>query len=437
MRIAFETHGCRLNRADTEAIVADAVGQGHELVATVEQADVFVLNGCTITHEADADARASIRRARRRNPEARIVVTGCYANSAAESVAADPEVWAVIGNGDKHRLASLLERDTPQVVELTRLTHRLPYTNLPAAPANDRSRAHLKVQDGCNYRCSFCIVPQVRGRSRSLGIDEAVAQLRSLVAAGVPEVVLTGVHLGTWGWDLGERGGLARLLRELLPHLGPARLRLGSLDPHEVDDALIELFADAGDSLCRHLHLPVQSGDPEVLRRMRRGHGVQELAEVTGRLVGAAPNITIGSDIIVGFPGESDEAFGNTVALVDRLPIAYVHVFSYSRRSGTDADGMSEQIPPEVKASRSQTLRDVSAARWQRHCETRVGRDLDVVVHKTRDRRSGELVGLSSENIRVRFDGDDGLLGRRCTLTLDGMDGGTGLGRLSGYAPEA
>jgi threonylcarbamoyladenosine tRNA methylthiotransferase MtaB len=312
---------------------------GHAVVPFGAAADVVVVNSCTITHDADADTRQLVRRAARGG--ARVVVTGCMASADPEALAAMPEVALILGNREKERFVELAlgTGDGARVhVAAVDLTRRVRMTRLRPASDPRRSRAYLKIQDGCDYRCSFCIVPQVRGRSASLPVAEAAAQLRGLVAAGVPEVVLTGVHLGTYGRDLTPRTDLAGLVRALLPELGAARLRLGSVDPHEVDDELIAVFGDP--RVCRHLHLPVQSGDDGVLRAMRRGHRADDLRRLVPRLVAAVPGMFVGTDVIAGFPGETPEAFAATQALLGELPLAGMHVFTYSERAGTAAATM-------------------------------------------------------------------------------------------------
>src|SRR5690606_31506718 len=250
MRFAVETHGCRLNQAETDALVAQLEARGHQRVG-VEQAELYLLNSCAITHEADADARAAIRRARRKNPSARLVITGCHANAEPEQLAAMPELAAVLGNGEKQgvalldRLESVAEpRDGSKLIAVESLTRRVRAREWshPAAATPGRSRPLLKIQDGCDYQCSFCIVPQVRGRSRSVAPEQVVAQLEQQVAAGAAEVVLTGAHLGLWGRELGQGMRLADLLERLMLAVPEARLRLGSVDPHEVDEPLIALL---------------------------------------------------------------------------------------------------------------------------------------------------------------------------------------------------
>mgnify|MGYP002619642366 CR=1 FL=1 len=405
---------------------AAARREGHE-VCKADEADVIVVNGCTITHEADADVRKLVRRLHRSNEAARIVVTGCYANADPSAAAALPGVSLVLGNLDKPDLPQWLPRLTSASradgerphVAVTDLVRARPSTPLDAAPPSDRARALLKVQDGCNYRCAFCIVPRVRGDSRSLPLPTVIERLRMLVEQGVPEVVLTGVHLGTWGRDLRPRRTLAELVTELLPHLGGARLRLSSIDPHEVDDALVHTIAEHPDRICRHLHLPVQAGDPEVLRRMRRGHTVEDFERLVERLDRAVPGIAIGTDVIVGFPGEDAAAFERTRALLHQLPLAYHHVFTYSVRAQTAAASMPGHLDPRTKSERNRVLRELSAVQSRAFAQRFAGQSLDAVVH-LRPRRGRDRLDVLTDNyLRLPWHGDPGRAGRRVRVRVD------------------
>lgn len=422
MRVAFATLGCRLNQFESDALERMAQEAGHEVVDAAAAPEVVVVNTCTITHEADADARQLVRRAARSG--ARVVVTGCWATAAPDEAAALPGVALVVGNREKERLFALLGEPAAERVHVAPvdLLRRVRVARLRPAPDPQRSRAYLKIQDGCDYRCSFCIVPRVRGRSSSVPVEEVRRQLGELVAAGVPEVVLTGVHLGIYGRDLRPRATLAGLIAELLPRLGDARLRLGSVDPHEVDDALIGLLA--GDRrLCRYLHLPVQSGDDEVLRRMRRGHTAADLRELVPRLAREVPGIGLGTDVIVGFPGESDEAFAATHALLAALPLASLHVFSYSPRAGTDAAGLSGQVPAETRQRRCAALRALSAAKSRAFAAGQVGQTLPAVVHRVRHRRTGRLVARADNGLTVLAEGPDARLGRSVRVEVVDAEG--------------
>lgn len=398
MRVALCTHGCRCNQADGDAIAAHLAAAGHEIVATAAEADAFVLNTCTITTRADADARRTLRALRRDHPGLRLVATGCWATGAPEEAAALSD--AVLGNGDKAGVLAALGSDAPHV-RVSALT-RDRSGALPAAAPIRRARALLKVQDGCNYGCAFCIVPRVRGPSRSWPIEEVSRQLDVLVAAGVPEIVVTGIHLGTWGRDLRPRARLCDLVAALLPRLGGARLRLSSIDPHEVDDDLLGLLAGARGKLCRHLHMPVQSADEGVLRRMRRGHDALAFVRAVERAATRVPGIAIGTDVIAGFPGEDDDAFARTLARLRALPLSYVHAFSYSERPGTAAAGMEGSVPRAVRAARTRSLVELSRQKAEAFAASLAHTRADVVVHARPD-REGRKVGITDNHVRLRL----------------------------------
>ena len=457
MRVAIDTHGCRLNQAESDAIAAALAAQGHELVGSLEQADCYVLNTCTITHEADADARAAIRRATRTRPGLAVVVTGCHATAEPEQLAALPGVRAVVGNLDKQRLEPLLaaigRSEPPQpepgfvaIDRLTRRRERPPVWQLEPARAPERTRPLLKVQDGCDLQCSFCIVPQVRGRSRSLPLERAAEQLATLHEH--PEVVLTGAHLGLWGRELEREGGhgsrgrgsrasrLGELVGGLLAAQPSARLRLGSVDPHEVEDDLIALLVrgvdpSSGAGLCQHIHLPVQSGDDELLRAMRRAHDVAALERLVPKLRADAPGLAIGTDVIVGFPGERDDAFERTLALFERLTIAFAHVFVWSPRAGTPAINLPDRVAPELAAKRSKALREQVASTRRRFLLEQIGQERSAVILRRRDRRSGELVAYTDNAIELRLAGPDALLGSRALVRVEALIEGRARGCLA------
>jgi threonylcarbamoyladenosine tRNA methylthiotransferase MtaB len=423
MRIAFATVGCRLNQFETDALRGKALMAGHEVVSFEAVADAYVINTCTITAEADADSRQLARRAVRRNPAALVTVTGCYAQAAPESVAAIPGVDLVLGNTEKPDLLGRLAAAGKgaariQVGDVSREGGIDEYG--PGIDA-DRTRAFLKVQDGCNYRCSFCIVPSVRGANRSQAPDRVVAEIRRLHGAGFPEVVLTGIHLGTYGRDLDPPTSLGALCRRIAELPEAPRLRLSSLDPHEVRPDLIRLLAESS-RFCRHLHLPLQSGDEQVLRRMRRGHTAAQFRALVERLVTQVPGIAVTGDVIVAFPGESDRAFQNTVDLLQELPIAGMHVFGYSPRPGTDAATYAGQLPKAVRAERSRTLRALAAAKAQAFRRRFVGTVLEVAV-LDRGEQGAMLEGLSDNYLQVWFRGDGALRGRLARVRVDAATG--------------
>jgi threonylcarbamoyladenosine tRNA methylthiotransferase MtaB len=431
MRIAFATVGCRLNQFETDALRGKAQAEAYRLVPFDAPADVYVINTCTITAEADADSRRLVRQAVRRNPSALVAVTGCYAQTAPEAVAAIPGVDLVLGNGEKADLLARLggvRKDADPRVLVGDVAGRRRVDEYGPAIDTDRTRAFLKIQDGCNYHCSFCIVPQVRGPNRSQRPEAILGEIRRLHAAGFPEVVLTGVHLGTYGRDLSPATSLAELCRKIADLPEAPRIRLSSLDPHEVKADLIRLLA-ASPRFCRHLHLPLQSGDERILRRMRRGHTAAQFRELVERLVAEVAGIAVSGDVIVGFPGEDDRAFQNTCELLESVPIAGMHVFSYSRRRGTDAAGYPGHAPKLVKAERSRILRALAARKAQAFRRQFLGEILEVVVL---DRRGpdGLLEGLSDNYLRVWFPGESGLRGGMARVRVEQVTGRGLLGSL-------
>jgi len=433
MRIAFATVGCRLNQFETDALRGRAQAEGHQVVPFDAIADVYVINTCTITAEADADSRRLTRQVVRRNPAALVAVAGCYAQVAPDAVAAIPGVDLVLGNGEKPQLLAHVQaapKNGRACVLVGTTGGRQEFDEYGPGIDSDRTRAFLKVQDGCNYRCSFCVVPQVRGRNRSQQPVRILEEVRRLHAAGFPEVVLTGIHLGTYGRDLMPPSSLAELCQRIAGMEEAPRIRLSSLDPHEVKSDLIQLLAGSS-RFCRHLHLPLQSGDEEILRRMRRGHTAAQFRELVERLVADVPGIAISGDVIVGFPGEDDQAFQRTYDLLESLPLAGMHVFSYSRRPRTDAAGYPDQVSRAVKATRSRALRALAARKAQVFRRRFLGETLKVVV-LDRDGPDGLLEGLSDNYLRVFFAGDLALRGGVAKVQVEQVTGRGLVGSLCG-----
>ena len=430
MQIAFATVGCRLNQFETDALRGRAQAEGHEVVPFEAAADLYVINTCTITAEADADSRRLARQAVRRNPSALVAVTGCYAQAAPEAVAAIPGVDLVLGNREKSILLThvrAVRKNGGARVTVGNVKDDREVDDYGPGIDPDRTRAFLKVQDGCNYSCSFCIVPEVRGGNRSQHPDKILAEIGRLHAAEFPEVVLTGIHLGTYGRDLRPATSLAELCLRIASLEEAPRIRLSSLDPHEVKPDLIRLLALP--RFCRHLHLPLQSGDERILRQMRRGHTAAQFRDLVERLEAEVPGVAVSGDVIVGFPGEDGEAFQRTYDLLESLPIAGLHVFSYSRRPGTDAARSPHQISKVVKAERSRALRALADRKAQAFRRRFLGEILTVVV-LDRDGPEGLLEGLSDNYLRVWFAGDPGLRGRVATVRAEAVTGRGLLGSL-------
>ena len=397
-RFAVLTLGCKVSQYDGEALASLLEASGAVRVENPAEADVVLVNTCTVTNRADADARRLVRRVRRENPDARVVVTGCLAQRDPEGVAGRTGADLVVGNTAKTALPDLLERGRfPAVVAPGFGVAPGIFTAPLQGPRPGKSRAFLKIQEGCDQRCTFCIVPSVRGPERSVPGAVVVREVGRLAGLGYPEIVLCGVHLGSWGHDTGET--LAGLLRELDEMPGRFRVRLSSIEPWGVDDDLLEAMAGSS-RVAPHLHLPLQSGCDATLHRMRRPYTAAEFADLLDRVRSVLPRVTVGTDLIVGFPGEDEAEFEATEAFLESQPIDLVHVFSYSPRDGTPAARM--KAPPQrVAKVRLQRVRRLFGQRRAAWLARQVGAEEDVVV------------------LRCDGEGSRGLTGRYAPVRLD------------------
>jgi threonylcarbamoyladenosine tRNA methylthiotransferase MtaB len=408
-RVSFWTLGCRLNQHDTAAMRADLVRGGYAEAQPGDEPDVVVVNTCTVTARADQEARQLIRRLAREHPRARLVVTGCYAQRAPAEVAAIPGVARVLGIAERERIAA--ELGSPAGIAVTPGRARRDLAT--SAPVTfGRTRALLKIQDGCDAFCSYCIVPYVRGRSRSLPIAAALEQARRLLDAGFHELVVTGADLGAYGHDLGREtdGHLPRLVEALLSLSGAHRVRLSSIEPHKVDPALVSLLGTEP-RLCPHLHLPLQSGSATMLRAMRRPYTPDGYAGLIGRIA-ARGTVAIGTDVIVGFPGEEECHFEETLRLIERLPLAYLHVFRYSPRPGTRAtEAPIGALPSTATArDRSERLRSLGDTKRLAFFRRLVGSELDAILE--RPDRDGVAHAMTDVYAPVRLTGRPAMRGR-------------------------
>ena len=414
MTVAFETLGCKLNQYDTTEVQALLEAEGFRTVPFEGPAQVYVINTCTVTARADHSDRQAIRRAVARNPGAVVVVTGCYAQTNPDAVAGIPGVDIVLGTRERPTLPALLAEARKRARPLVRVSDVFAPGPLPVIPlrrfAPGYTRAFVKVQDGCQHRCSFCIVPFARGDSRSQPVDVIVDQVERLVGAGYAEVVLTGVDLGHYGRDLAPRTTLAALARRLLDVRGLARLRLSSVLPAYFTEELIELVVGER-RICRHLHVPLQSGADRVLRAMRRPYTVGMYRALAERLAGAIPDLGFGADVITGFPGETDADFEATEAVIEALPFTYLHVFSYSDRRGTEAARRpTPRVPPEAIRRRTGRLRRLGAAKNLAFRRAQAGREHRVLVLEHREPGTGRLLGLTDNYLEIAFAGPDALM---------------------------
>ncbi len=407
--------GCRANQADGAALEQQLAQRGFAAARGHQDADVVVLNSCTVTSAADYGVRQAARRVRRENPLARIVVTGCYAQRRPEELAALPGVDYVVGNSHKGEIAGLLSEEcfsAPRNTQFVPVESLSPpvafgpfdrgsattrilrgdifvhqeligspvFEGVAVGKLGDRTRPNLKIQDGCNNRCSFCVIPYVRGRSRSLPFAEILAQVRSLSEAGYKEVVLSGINLGRWGRELGGRKlRLAQLLRAILEETSLERLRLSSVEPMDFSDELLDLMAGSP-RIAKHVHAPLQSGSDRILRLMHRKYRPHHYRGRIEAAFARMPNAAFGADVMVGFPGETNADFEETRRLIDSLPFTYLHVFPFSRRPGTPADKMQGQVHGAVIRERASILRELGAEKNRRFRERQGGGELDVVT---------------------------------------------------------
>ena len=391
----------------------------------------MVLNTCAVTAAAEQDARAAIRRVRRENPECKIIVTGCYAQRDPAEVAGLPGVAKVIGNSHKNALAEIAmggidgscggSRRFVPVSDLARtpdhaaeifVSDIFAHTELLAAPvfdsANERTRPNLKVQDGCNNRCSFCVIPSLRGRSRSLKLDEVLGQVNGLVDSGYREVVISGISLGRWGRDLSLRGPrlprLEDLVRAILEQTSLEKLRISSVEPMDWTDSLIQLMAESP-RIAKHAHVPMQSGSDAVLRRMHRKYRPWHYREKIEKVRAAMPLAAIGADVMVGFPGETDGEFEKTRQMIEELPFTYLHVFTFSARPGTPAATMPNQLPVYVARERNRILRELAAEKKLSFMRSFVGRDLQAITLERSSSQDGYTSALTDNYLQLRLRG--------------------------------
>lgn len=416
-----ENFGCRATQADGASIERQFAERGLKPAGCPSAADIVVLNSCTVTASADQDARAAIRRVKRENPGARIIVTGCYAQRAPEEVAALPGVNAVIGNSHKHQLAELalgqVSRSfipvsvlggmgsTPKDERPTFVSDIFAHTELLAAPvfdsAHGRTRPNLKVQDGCDNRCSFCVIPSVRGHSRSLALPRVIKEINELVSTGYQEVVISGINLGRWGCDFPSPERFEDLVRAVLSDTSLRKLRISSVEPMDWSDELITLMADSP-RIAKHAHVPMQSASDAVLRRMHRKYRPWHYREKLAKIRTAMPDAAIGADVMTGFPGETDAEFEETRRAVEELPLTYLHVFTYSSRPGTPAASM-QQVPVHVARERNRALRELAWQKKLHFMHSFVGRTIQAI---TLDVFDGVFTEALTDNyLKLRLNG--------------------------------
>ncbi|MBU6088579.1 tRNA (N(6)-L-threonylcarbamoyladenosine(37)-C(2))-methylthiotransferase MtaB [Mammaliicoccus sciuri] len=409
--VAFHTLGCKVNHYETEAIWQLFKENDYERVDFETNADVFIINTCTVTNTGDKKSRQVIRRAIRKNPDAVVCVTGCYAQTSPAEIMAIPGVDIVVGTQDRHKLISYIEnyKQSRQPINgVGNIMKNRKYEELEVPYFTDRTRASLKIQEGCNNFCTFCIIPWARGLMRSRDPEQVVSQATTLVDSGYKEIVLTGIHTGGYGEDLKDYN-LAQLLRDLEQVENLERIRISSIEASQLTDEVIDVI-DKSTKVVRHLHIPLQSGSDTVLKRMRRKYTMAHFSERLQKLHKALPGLAVTSDVIVGFPGETEEEFQETYDFIVKHQFSELHVFPYSMRTGTPAARMTDQIDEEVKNERVHRLIELSN-QLAKDYASKFDQTVLEVIPEEKGSADGKLVGYADNYMKIEFEGDESLIG--------------------------
>lgn len=421
-KVALHTLGCRLNFSETGSIAQGFIDRSYEVVEFGEAADVVFINTCTVTDGADSSCRNLIRKAHKSSPEGKIVVAGCYAQMDAPRISQMTGVDLVLGTTEKYKVFEYLDEDDEQLVKVDKTAD---FYGAISSVAEGHTRGFLKIQDGCNYVCSFCIIPQARGRSRAISIEEAIVQANNMLDEGFKEIVLTGVNIGEYEVTSGER--LVDLVKSLLELDGLERLRLSSVEPNTITDELLDVLASSPKFL-DHFHIPLQSGNDDILKAMKRKYSVEEYKRIINKIITKFPNAGIGADIICGFPGETEAQFQDTFNLVKGLPLTHFHVFPYSSRKNTLAAKMEEHIQHHVKKSRVKALMMLGEAKLNMFTEDQVETTSNVLFE--RKNKKGLWEGYTSNFVRVYVKSEEELRNQIRPVYLSHIDQNMLLGEL-------
>ncbi len=414
MKIAIQTLGCKVNQSESASIHGVLRNNNFEVVSSADSPDVYIINTCSVTAKSDYQSRQLVRKGIKSG--AKVIATGCYAQLRPGDLSGIEGLSYVIGNSDKDRLISCIKELSGPVAGKNGKKACEILVNRPDAPLSaqpyhsSRSRAFLKIQDGCNFSCSYCTVPYARGRSRSMNEEDVMSSVRDLVEQDYREIVLTGIHTGSYGLDLIPKSSLLIMVKKVVRRYPQIRIRLSSLEPQEFDMEFLSLIHDG--SVCSHLHIPLQSGSDKILKAMNRGYRTDYFEQLINNIVTGCPEISIGTDLITGFPGESDKDFNETVNLISKLPLTYLHVFPYSKRPDTRAELLTDQISDKVKKERVSTLIEIGKSKLISYITGNYGKVLQVVV-EGKSENGRYYKGISSNYLRVLIDSDK-IMARDC-----------------------
>lgn len=419
-KIAIATLGCKVNQYESAAFSSAFTQAGCELIPFSGKADIYVINTCSVTGRAGQQSRQLIRKAMKTNPKAKLVVTGCYAQMDSNHILDIVDTpLCIVGNGNKHLLVETALADSKADLSMLmgNIGLKKEITSLPVRRFPGRTRAYLRIQDGCNNFCSYCIVPYTRGRSRSQPIEQIIEQVTTFAEEGYLEIVITGINVGKYGQDLQEKETIYSLITRLCRNFPSIRFRLSSIELTEVNDHLLSMLTELPNFM-PHLHIPLQSGDNKILEKMNRRYTADDFAQTVNGIHNALPHCAIGCDILCGFPGESDQAFQNGLQLVAKLPLTYFHVFPYSKRTGTLAASMNKQVAKPIKDDRVGQLRALSQAKKEAFYQRHVGTTQRVLVER-QNKKSRLLQGFTENYLSVQFEGPVKLAGTIVQVKID------------------
>ena len=421
LKFTITTLGCKVNQSESDAMAHQLKNSGCYPVHHKEKADLCIINTCTVTQKASMQSRQAVRKAIRSNPGARIIVTGCYAQTEPDEIDKIDGIHHIIGHTDKFKIPDIVlskeKRPYPHLIRQNILSEHN-FEQTPASVSGNRTRPFLKIQDGCDSFCTYCIVPYARGRSRSMLIENVLENIKQLKQAGYHEVVLTGVHLGAYGLDISPKSGLTELLNRICESNPIDRVRLSSIEPHELTEDIIHLVAKE-DIFCHHFHIPLQSGDDLILKKMHRPYTRSLFRNQIIKINELLPDAAIGVDTLIGFPGETEKAFENTYSLIDELAVTYLHVFPFSARKGTPASSYPQQVDSKTIKARCKKMRSLGQVKKKDFHKKFTGKTIEILIEEKRDRFTGLLKGITSNYIPVHVNGDDNLKNTLVQVRID------------------
>ncbi len=427
-RVSFYTIGCKLNFAETSTIGEEFKKHGFEIVEFGQSSDVCVINTCSVTENADRDCRRIIHKALKTSPNAFIIVTGCYAQLRPDEIAKIEGVDLVLGSNEKFKIFDYVgdfQKNYHAQIFVSPVVETDEFNIASSTPASDRTRAFLKVQDGCDYNCSYCTIPLARGKSRSPSIDTIVEKAKTLAQLGYKEIVLSGVNVGDYGRKIGT--SLFELAKELEKIEGIKRIRISSIEPNLLTEEMIDYFINS-EKICNHFHIPLQSGSDEILRKMRRRYTTELYRKRIEYIKSQNPDVCIGADVIVGFPGETEKHFEITCKFINELPISYLHVFTYSERPNTDAMNLPSKVPMEERHRRSEMLRNLGLKKKNAFYKQMVGKTLDVLWES--EIKNGMIFGFTGNYVKVKTEYKQSLVNEILPVKITGVENLVAVGEI-------